>query len=96
MLAAGYDRAAAWIPAIERMDDEDSDRCWAMVALAAPGIGMWHQSPDRFINRDQSRNKTRSACLSLVLRPWAHLNQHNDSSTVATVSASAAIETERA
>jgi len=65
MLAAGYDQAAAqWIPAIGRMDDEDSDRCWAMVALAAPGIADVGTSRlTAFINRDQSRNKTRSALL---------------------------------
>ena len=35
MLAGGYDQAAArWIPAVNGMDDADSDRCWAMLALA--------------------------------------------------------------
>ena len=39
MLAAGYDQAAArWIPAVNGMDDEEADRCWAMLALAAPNI----------------------------------------------------------
>src|SRR5205807_5682007 len=39
MLAAGYDQAAArWIPAIGKMDSQNGDRCWAMMALAAPGI----------------------------------------------------------
>jgi hypothetical protein len=65
MLAGGYDRAAArWISAVNRMDDEDSDRCWAMLALAAPNIA--DVSTGRitsFIRRDTSRNHVRSALL---------------------------------
>ncbi len=65
MLAAGYDEAAAaWIPAISKMDDEDSDRCWSMIALAAPDIGNAGSGRlDAFVNRDKSRNKMRSALL---------------------------------
>ena len=37
MLAAGYDRSAVRsIPAVGRIDDNSADRCWAMLALAAP------------------------------------------------------------
>src|SRR4051812_41364818 len=59
MLAAGYDRAAArWAPAVRRMKDENADRCWAMLALAAPGAAGADVSYGRitsFIGRDQSR-----------------------------------------
>jgi len=65
MLAGGYDRAAArWISAVNHMDDEDSDRCWAMLALAAPNIA--DVSAGRitsFVRRDTSRNHVRSALL---------------------------------
>ena len=65
MLAAGYDRAAArWIPVIGSMDDEDGDRCWAMLALGAPDVadaGTGRLSG--FIRRDKSPNKVRSALL---------------------------------
>ena len=65
MLAGGYDQAAArWIPAVNRMDDADSDRCWAMLALAAPNIADVGTSRiNSFIRRDQSRDKVRSALL---------------------------------
>lgn len=65
MLAAGYDRAAArWIPAISRMDDEDADRCWAMLALAAPDIAdVGTGRISSFIRRDKSEGKLRSAFL---------------------------------
>jgi hypothetical protein len=65
MLAGGYDRAAArWLPAAERMDHEDGDRCWAMLALASPDVG--NVSTGRitsFIGRDKSRDHVRSALL---------------------------------
>lgn len=65
MLAGGYDRAAArWLAAIDRMDDQDADRCWAMVSLGAPNIA--DVSTGRvtsFIRRDTSRNHVRSALL---------------------------------
>jgi hypothetical protein len=65
MLAGGYDRAAArWLPIAGSMDDQDGDRCWAMLALAAPNIA--DVSTGRitsFIRRDYSRNHVRSALL---------------------------------
>jgi hypothetical protein len=67
MLAAGYDRAAArWIPAVGRMKDQNADRCWAMLALAAPdarSAGISNGRITSFIGRDQSRGKLRSAML---------------------------------
>ena len=65
MLAAGYDRAAArWIPAVSGMDDENGDRCWAMLALAAPDIAdVGSGRIGAFIRRDKSPNKLRSAFL---------------------------------
>jgi hypothetical protein len=65
MLAGGYDEAAArWIPAVNRMDDADSDRCWAMLALAAPNIADVGTSRiTSFIKRDTSRDHSRSALL---------------------------------
>jgi len=65
MLAAGLDQAAArWIPVISRMDDEDADRCWAMVALGAPDVANVGTSRlNTFIRRDNSKEKLRSALL---------------------------------
>jgi hypothetical protein len=65
MLAAGYDRAAArWIPAVSRMDNDDADRCWAMLALAAPDVADAGTSRlSGFIGRDKSEGKLRSALL---------------------------------
>jgi hypothetical protein len=65
MLAGGYDQAAArWIPVIGRMDDEDNDRCWAMLALAAPNVADVATSRiNSFIKRDNSRDHLRSALL---------------------------------
>jgi hypothetical protein len=65
MLAAGYDQAAArWTNAIARMDDADSDRCWAMIALAAPDIGnVGTGRLTDFIKRDKSEGLQRSALL---------------------------------
>lgn len=65
MLAAGYDRSAArWIPQVDKMDDEDADRCWAMLALGAPDIADVGSSRlGAFIRRDKSRDKQRSALL---------------------------------
>jgi len=65
MLAGGYDRAAMrWLFAVNRMDDEDGDRCWAMLALGAPNIA--DVSTGRitsFIRHDTSLNHVRSALL---------------------------------
>ena len=65
MLAGGYDEAAArWIPAVNGMDSAASDRCWAMLALAAPNIAdVGTGRITSFIRRDQSREKVRSALL---------------------------------
>jgi hypothetical protein len=65
MLAAGYDQAAArWIPVVGRMDDADADRCWAMLALAAPNIAdVGAGRINAFIRRDKSKNHLRSAFL---------------------------------
>jgi hypothetical protein len=65
MLAAGYDQAAArWIPAIGGMDGEDADRCWAMLALAAPNIAeVGSGRIGTFIRRDKSKDRMRSAFL---------------------------------
>ena len=65
MLAGGYDQAAArWIPAVNGMDSADSDRCWAMLALAAPNIAdVGTGRINSFIRRDKSRERVRSALL---------------------------------
>jgi hypothetical protein len=67
MLAAGYDRQAArWRDAAGRMNDENGDRCWAMLALASPdanGIDLSYGRITSFIGRDRSRHKIRSALL---------------------------------
>lgn len=65
MLAAGYDRAAArWIPVAGGMDNEDGDRCWAMLSLGAPGIASVGTGQlGAFIRRDTSPHKLRSAFL---------------------------------
>ena len=67
MLAAGYDRyAARWAGATARMNDENSDRAWAMLALGAPTTSNLDLSFSRitsFIGRDRSRGKIRSALL---------------------------------
>lgn len=68
LLAAGYDRyAARWSGAVRQMDDDDNaDRCWAMLALAAPSAANLDLSISRingFIDRDDSPGKQRSALL---------------------------------
>jgi hypothetical protein len=65
MLAGGYDQAVAgWINAVGRMDDVDSDRCWAMLALGAPDIANVGTSRvNAFIRRDKSEGRLRSALL---------------------------------
>jgi hypothetical protein len=65
MLAGGYDEAAArWIPAVNGMDSDDSDRCWAMLALAAPSVAdVGISRINSFVRRDKSRDKVRSALL---------------------------------
>ncbi len=67
MLAAGYDRQAArWAAAAGQMDDENGDRCWAMLVLAAPateGLDLSYGRINEFIGRDDSPGKQRSALL---------------------------------
>jgi hypothetical protein len=67
MLAGGYDRAVVrWADAIRRMNDANGDRSWAMLALAAPdssGVDLSFARITRFIGRDQSPGKVRSALL---------------------------------
>lgn len=65
MLAGGYDEAAArWIPVIGRMDNENADRCWAMLALGAPNVAdVGTGRINSFIKRDNSRDRQRSALL---------------------------------
>ena len=46
------------------MDDDDGDRCWAMLALAAPDIAdVGTGRISGFIRRDKSREQVRSALL---------------------------------
>lgn len=67
MLAAGLDRdAARWADAVAKMDGEEGDRAWAMLALGAPDAGQVDVSIGRinaFIGRDKSPNRKRSALL---------------------------------
>ena len=65
MLAAGYDQAAArWIPVVGGMDDTNGDRCWSMLALAAPNVAdVGTGRISAFIRRDTSPQKVRSAFL---------------------------------
>ena len=67
MLAAGFDRQAArWAGAIGEMDDDNADKCWAMLALGAPqarGIDLRIGRINAFISRDKSPGKQRSALL---------------------------------
>lgn len=67
MLAAGLDsQAARWGSAVQQMDDEYSDRAWAMLALGAPEDAAVDTSVGRinaFIGRDESPGRKRSALL---------------------------------
>jgi hypothetical protein len=65
MLAGGYDQAAArWIPAVNSMDNEDADRCWAVLALGAPNVAdVGTGRITSFIRRDISKDRVRSALL---------------------------------
>ena len=65
MLAGGYDKAAArWTNAVARMDDDNADRCWAMLALASPDVANVSTSRvTAFIGRDKSTGRQRSALL---------------------------------
>ena len=67
MLAAGYDaQAARWASVVDDMSDENADKCWAMLALAAPsarGLDVSSSRISDFIGRDNSPGKQRSALL---------------------------------
>ncbi len=67
MLAAGLDREAArWVPIVDRMDDQNADSSWAMLALAAPstdGLDLSTGRINAFIARDTSAGRKRSALL---------------------------------
>lgn len=65
MLAAGYDQAAGrWARAVARMDDDDADRCWAMLALASTGeVDISSGRIQAFIRRDKSHDRLRSSLL---------------------------------
>lgn len=65
MLATGLDdEAARWADAVQQMDDEYSDRAWAMLALGAPhGVDTGAGRINAFIGRDQSPGRKRSALL---------------------------------
>ena len=94
MLAAGYDRQAArWTRRCGGWTSDDADRGWAMLALAAPddvadvGVGRI----TRFIGRDKSPGKMRSALLVAGLAGLGRIERRHapNSSTAATASASA-------
>lgn len=84
MLAGGYDRAAQrWAATVRRMDDKNGDRCWAMLALAAPDaarVDLTFSRISSFINRDQSRDKQRSALLVAGLAGLGRINASNANS----------------
>ena len=55
---------ARWARAVARMDDDDADRCWAMLALASPGkADVSSGRIQAFIRRDKSQDKLRSSLL---------------------------------
>jgi hypothetical protein len=78
MLAAGLDSdAARWTNAVARMDDAQADRCWAMLALAAPdgsGVDLSVSRLTDFIGRDKSLGRKRSALLVAGLAALGRLD----------------------
>lgn len=84
MFAAGYDRhAARWAAAVARMDDENSDRAWAMLALGAPttrNLDLSYGRITSFIGRDQSPGKIRSALLVAGLAGLGRINENSANS----------------
>jgi hypothetical protein len=78
MFAAGMDREAArWAKAVDGMDDEASDRAWAMLALGAPEgtpIDLSTGRIEAFIKRDTSRGHKRSALLVAGLTALGRLD----------------------
>lgn len=67
LLAAGMDQEAAkWAPVVDQLDQGAQDRCWAMLALAAPasqGLDLSYGRIDKFIGRDKSVGHRRGALL---------------------------------
>jgi hypothetical protein len=64
MLAGGFDREALrWRAAVDDMDDEASNRCWAMLALGAPNFRVSGGDLASFIGNDDSAARQRSALL---------------------------------
>jgi hypothetical protein len=78
MLAAGYDWGAQrWEGAVLRMDGEAADRSWAMLVLAAPdpsGLDLSASRISRFVGRDKSPDKVRSALLVAGLAGLGRIN----------------------
>ena len=78
LLAGGFDREAArWASVVEDMDDEFSDRCWAMLVLGAPttrGLDLGGSRVGDFIDRDTSKAKQRSALLVAGLAGLARIS----------------------
>ena len=64
MLAGGFDREAVkWASAVEDMDEEQRDRCWALLALGAPEFRFGGGDLAGFIGNDESPARQRSALL---------------------------------
>jgi hypothetical protein len=84
MLAAGYDRAAArWANACARMNDQNGDRCWAMIALASPDgtrVDLSYGRIANFIGRDKSPGKVRSGLLVAGLAGLGRINERSANS----------------
>ena len=84
MLAAGYDRhAARWAAATARMNDENSDRAWAMLVLGAPttrNLDLSYGRVTSFVGRDQSPGKIRSALLVAGLAGLGRISESSANS----------------
>ncbi len=78
MLSAGLDSdASRWAPVVEKMDDKDRDRAWAMLALGAPEGTRIDTSTGRvesFIDHDNSKDHKRSALLVAGLAALGRLD----------------------
>ena len=96
LLAAGLDREAArWANTVSKMDDEQADRVWAMLALAAPEGTRIDVSAGRvnsFIGRDKSEGHKRSAFLVAGLAALGRL----DAGTASRLNARYRLHIERA
>jgi hypothetical protein len=84
MLAAGMDsQAARWTKVVGQMDDEQSDRAWAMLALGAPdgsGVDLSTGRINAFIGHDKSKDKKRSALLIAGLTALGRIDARTGSS----------------